>query len=73
MTQRLPSVRTWFPDEIANQLQAVALANSDLADAIDTTEMRLYRRGFDAAMSAVAASFGIDPPQRHTTERRPAP
>lgn len=55
-----PMVRTWFPDEIANTLLAVAMSNGDIADAINTPEMALYRRGFDAALAAVAAGFGID-------------
>ena len=61
---RPPSVRTWFSDELANILQAVAMSNGDIADAVDTTEMRFYKRGFDAALSAVAAAIGIDPPRR---------
>lgn len=67
-----PMVRTWFPDEVFNVLQSVALANGDLADAIDTPEMALYRRGFDAAVAAIAAGFGIDAPQRagHREVRR---
>lgn len=63
-----PSVRTWFPDEIANTLRAVAMSNSDIADAIDTPEMALYRRGFDAAIAAIAAGFGVDCPRRNGTQ-----
>ena len=59
-----PSVRTWFSDEIANILQAVAMSNGDIADAVDTPEMRIYKRGFDAALNAIAAAIGIDPPRR---------
>lgn len=59
---RSPSVRTWFPDEIENALAAVALANGNVADAIDTTEMRLYQRGFDAALLSLAALFGVNAP-----------
>lgn len=65
-----PMVRTWFPDEVFNVLQSVVLANGDLADAIDTPEMALYRRGFDAAIAAIAASFGIEAPQRAGREVR---
>lgn len=61
---RTPSVRTWFPDEVSNILQSVLSANSDLADAIDTPEMALYRRGFDAAIASISIAFGIDIPQR---------
>ena len=59
-----PSVRTWFPDELANILLAVHQANGDIADAVDTPEVRLYKRGFDAALNAIAAAIGIDPPRR---------
>lgn len=59
-----PSVRTWFPDEIANILHSVAMSNGDITDAVDTWEMRLYKRGFDAALAAIAAAIGIDPPER---------
>lgn len=62
ITNRPPSVRTWFPDEIENALTAVALANGDLSDAIDTSEMRLYQRGFDAALISLAALFGVNAP-----------
>ena len=65
-SRRTPSVRTWFPDEIENVLRSVTQANGDLADAIDTPEMALYRRGFDAAVLAIATGFGVDAPIRPT-------
>lgn len=74
ITNRSPSVRTWFPDEIENAMNAVALANGNVADAINTTEMRLYQRGFDAALISLAALFGVDAPgavQARQTRRLP--
>lgn len=62
--RRAPSVRTWFPDEVEAILRAVMMANGDLADAISSPEMKLYRRGFDAAVAAIAAAFQIDAPRR---------
>jgi len=56
------SVRAWFPDELAAALATVSIANSDIAGAIDTPEMQLYRRGFDAALRALAALFQVDAP-----------
>ena len=56
------SVRAWFPDEIEALLSAVAMANDDVARAIDTPEMLLYRRGFDAALRAVALAVQVQPP-----------
>lgn len=64
MTNKSPLVRVWFQYDIEQMLTSVMIANGDIADAIDTPEMRLYRRGFDAAIAAIAAAIGIDPPQR---------
>ena len=70
MKSSTPMVRTWFPDEIANTLRAVAISNGDIADAINTPEMALYRRGFDAAIAAIAAGFGVDCPRRDSIAER---
>ena len=53
-------LRVWFRDEIENTLLAVDGANLDIAQHIQTPEMVMYRRGFDAAIRAVALAFGID-------------
>lgn len=66
---RSPSIRTWFSDEIENALSAVALANGDVADAIDTPEMTLYQRGFDAALMSLAALFGVNAPDAAQTRQ----
>jgi hypothetical protein len=52
-------LRVWFRDEIEASLLAVDGANRDIAQHITTPEMALYRRGFEAAIEAVARSFGI--------------
>lgn len=57
------SVRSWFSDELAAALAAVAEANGDLANEIDTPEMRLYQRGFYAALRSLAMLFQVDAPE----------
>jgi len=49
----------WFTDEIKNALLSVAAAHLDVAECIDTPEMRLYHKGFEAAVKAMALAFGI--------------
>ncbi len=49
----------WFRDQIEDALMAVDMANLEVARHIDTPEMRLYRLGYEAAIQAVAAVFGI--------------
>lgn len=49
----------WFKDEIRNTLVALDAANLDIAQHIDTPEMRLYRKGYEAAIQAMAIAFGI--------------
>ncbi len=72
---RLPSVRCWFGDEIEATIAAVNDANLDIAGAIDTPEMRMYRRGFDAALRAMSKAFQVDAPatSRATLTRRVQP
>ena len=52
-------LKVWFKDEIQNALMAVDTANLDLASSIDCPEMQIYRKGYTAAIRAVAAAFGI--------------
>ena len=52
--------KIWFRDEIENVIHAVDAANSDIASCIDTPEMALYRKGYEAALHAVAQALGID-------------
>lgn len=56
------SIRAWFPDELEAALAAVAASNGDLAQAVETPEMRIYRRGFDAALRSLAVLFMVEPP-----------
>ena len=49
----------WFPEEILNALAAVERANADVAAAVNTPEMALYRRGWESAIGAMAAAFGL--------------
>jgi len=53
------SLNVWFRDDIKNALVAVDSANLDIASVVDTPEVRIYRRGYEAAIRAVAAAFGI--------------
>jgi hypothetical protein len=49
----------WFKDEIENILLAIDEANLDMVSRFDAPEVRIYRQGFAAAISAVATAFGI--------------
>jgi len=49
----------WFRDGIENVLLAIDEANLDMVSRFDTPEVRIYRQGFAAAISAVATAFGI--------------
>jgi hypothetical protein len=67
-TQR--GLKVWFRDEIQNALTAVDTANMDLASSIDSPEIQIYRKGYAAAIRAVAAAFGVpySPQTLSTTE-----
>lgn len=62
----------WFKDEILQTLKAVDMANLDVAGEIDSLEMRLYRRGFEAAIRSMAAAFGLDYEPATSKHRRPS-
>jgi hypothetical protein len=49
----------WFRDDINNALRAIDLANAEVFTVINTPEMRLYRRGYEAAVRSMAEAFGI--------------
>jgi len=49
----------WFRDEIKDILLALDAANLDVAQHVPTSEMQLYRKGYAAAIQAMAAAFGI--------------
>ena len=61
----------WFASEVMDILGAVDGANLDIAAVIQTPEMALYRRGFEAAIGAVAQAFGLwyYKPSTHTERR----
>ena len=64
----------WFRDGIENILLAVDEANLDMVSRFDAPEVRIYRRGFAAAISAVATAFGLqyatpDAPEPSDAER----
>lgn len=60
----------WFKDDIKNTLRAIDSANAEVFNTIDTSEMQLYRQGYEAAIRAIAEAFGIryDPSARHHEE-----
>jgi hypothetical protein len=59
----------WFKDGIENILLAIDEANLDMVSRFDAPEVRIYRQGFAAAISAVATAFGIRyAPSRITTD-----
>ena len=55
----------WFRDGIENILLAIDEANLDMVSRFDAPEVRIYRQGFAAAISAVATAFGV----RYTSPR----
>ena len=59
--KRLSSgIGVWFEQEIENTLQAIDAANLDVAEFVPTQEMRIYRKGYAAAINAVAAALGLN-------------
>jgi hypothetical protein len=57
----------WFKDGIENILLAIDEANLDMVSRFDAPEVRIYRQGFAAAISAVATAFGIRYASSQTT------
>lgn len=49
----------WFKDGIRDILLAIDEANLDMVSRFDAPEVRIYRQGFAAALTAVATAFGI--------------
>jgi hypothetical protein len=56
-TQR--GLKVWFRDEIQDALTAVDTANMDVVSTINSPEIQMYRKGYAAAIRAVAAAFGV--------------
>ena len=79
MAGKIERLRTgpavWLREEIMDTLQAVDLANWDVAQYIDTPQARLYRRGYEAALEAIATAFGLAyaPPVRRAEGRQTPP
>jgi len=62
----------WFKDDIKNTLRAIDSANAEVFKTINTSEMQLYRQGYEAAIRAIAEAFGINyQPPAHRHEERP--
>jgi hypothetical protein len=59
MYQEERGLGIWFKDGIENILLAIDEANLDMVSRFDAPEVRIYRQGFAAAISAVATAFGI--------------
>ncbi len=49
----------WFRDDINNALRAIDSASAEVFNLVNTPEMQLYRRGYEAAIRAMAEAFGI--------------
>jgi len=62
----------WFKDGIENILLAIDEANLDMVSHFDAPEVRIYRQGFAAAISAVATAFGIRHASLQTTPTQTA-
>jgi hypothetical protein len=62
----------WFKDGIENILLAIDEANLDMVSHFDAPEVRIYRQGFAAAISAAATAFGIRYASPRTTPTQTA-
>jgi hypothetical protein len=51
----------WFKDDVRNILLGMDIAAANLASNYTHPEARAYRDGFEAALVAMAVSFGIRP------------
>ena len=54
----------WFTDDIAHVLQGLATTAPHLTGDLPPAEVYAYRAGFEAALFAVAVSFGIVPAEQ---------
>jgi len=63
----------WLKSDVLRILRGVNSANRDIADEINTREMRIYRRGFEAALKATAEAFGIPWEAVSTDSRKSQP
>ncbi|QLQ05450.1 MAG: hypothetical protein HZY76_04690 [Anaerolineae bacterium] len=51
----------WLKEDVKNILTGVHVAHASLAQHFSDPQVRAYREGFLAALTATAASFGIAP------------
>lgn len=56
-------VEIWFKDDIRNILLSVNASSADAAQWAEATHIVAYRRGYQAALCAVALACGIPPGQ----------
>ena len=52
--------RVWSREDLQGALRALDRANCDVASTIDSYEMQLYRKGYTAALEALAEMLAID-------------
>ncbi len=52
-------LNVWFKDDIQNALRAIDSANAELFSVVNTPELQIYRRGYEAALRAMAEAFGL--------------
>jgi hypothetical protein len=63
----------WFRNDILDILGSIEMANWEVARHVNTPQMRLYRKGFEAAFQAIATAFGLSyaPPAFAESESTP--
>ncbi len=57
------AIEMWFKDDIKNILLSVNASSADTARWAETAAIAAYRRGYQAALCAVALACGIPPNQ----------
>jgi len=61
MQKRLASgIGVWFEKDIENALMSLDTANEEIYSLIQTPEMKIYRHGYSAAITAMATMFGCN-------------
>lgn len=49
----------WFEQGILDALRAVSFASNSVTSLVPTPEAKIYQKGFDAAIIAMAHAFGV--------------
>jgi hypothetical protein len=57
-----PTSTTWLQGDLESILAAIAEANRDVSNAINTPEMALYQRGFSTAIRSMAIALRLKIP-----------